>query len=61
MKLTVFGKIMAGILLAAIITAMACAGTIIDGTPTEAHYIALVTSLAAGLLIAIVFNTERRR
>lgn len=61
MKLTVFGKIMATILAAALVIALGCAGAIVDGTPTEAHYTALIISLAAALLIAALFNLERRR
>lgn len=61
MKLTVFGKIMAGILAAALITAIGCAGALVEGNGSPAHQTALIIALAAAFLIAALFNLERRR
>ena len=59
MKLTVFGKIMAAVMLAAVAVFAICGCEIAEGV--GAHYTALWISGAVALILAIAFNLERRR
>ena len=58
MKLTVFGKLMAGLLLLAFVVMVACAVIILEGIGTPWGVFAIATVVCVALTAA--FNIERR-
>ena len=59
MKLTVFGKIMAAVLLISLVVSVACAVVILEGIGTP--WVVLAISAAVAGTLTVAFNLEGRR